>query len=169
MSAFHHPFFDLVHSTQHAIEGMVALFVFGTVLLALAGPRMEKLELEVAARPARAFALGIVSFVLAIAASVALAVTVIGIPFALCFVLVSVFATYAGIAAVLRTLGAALARHRTDNAYLHLALGCGLFLVASAIPWLGDFVTLGLALLGLGSVVASRLAGLWPPPKGATL
>ena len=42
------------------------------VLLALAGSRMEKLELEVAARPARSFALGLVSVVVIFAVAVAL-------------------------------------------------------------------------------------------------
>jgi len=145
-------------------ERMFVLFVFGTVLIALAGERMEKLELEVAARPARAFALGLVSLIAISAIAIALCVTVIGIPFAAAGAFFAVFATYAGICAALRTVGAALVRHRTENRYLHLALGCALFLVAGAIPWLGPLLTLGLIAVGLGTVVATRAAGLWPAP-----
>ena len=162
MPLFHGSFHHLAHHAENAVEAMLLLFVFGTVLLALAGPRMEKVELEVAARPARTFALGIVSFFCALVVAVALSATIIGIPFAVLGVILAVFATYAGIAAVLRTLGAALVRHRTDNAYIHLAVGCGVFLLASAIPWIGDWVTLAVACVGLGAVVASRLAGFWP-------
>ena len=156
----------LVDDFASATQRMVILFVFGTVLLALAGSRMEKLELEVAQRPARAFALGLVSLIAVFAIAVALSVTIIGIPIAAMGALCAVFATYAGLCAALRTIGAALLRHRTENPYIHLALGCALFLVVGAVPWLGDFVTFGLILLGFGAVVATRAAGLWPVRRG---
>ncbi len=152
-----------VDGVEHAFTAGLLLFVFGSVLLALAETRMDKLELEVAARPARSFALGLVGLVGLVAVAVALSVTVIGLPFAACGALVAVFAAYAGIVAVLRTIGALLLRHRTDNRYLHLALGCALFVPASAIPWLGDWIAFGVGMLGLGAVFGSRLAGFWHP------
>ena len=160
--------FRLLDDFSEALSGTVLLFVLGLVLLALAGERMGKLELEVAARPARAFALGLIGMVAALAVGVALCVTVIGIPFAALGALVLVFAAYAGVIAVLRTLGAALIRHRTENQYLHLALGCLLFFIAGCIPWLGDWITLAVGLIGLGAVLSTRAAGLWPPKKNGT-
>jgi uncharacterized membrane protein YbhN (UPF0104 family) len=151
----------------NSVERTLVLFVFGVVLFALAGQRMEKLELEVAARPARSFALGLLSAIAIFAVAVALSVTIIGIPIAAAGALVAAFAMYAGLCAALRTIGAALVRHRTENPYLHLALGCALYLVVGSIPWLGDFATLGLILLGLGAVVSTKAAGLWPTPKHA--
>lgn len=151
-----------IDGVHDAVTALVVLFVFGTVLMALATERMEKLELEVAARPARAFAVGLVSMLVSVPLLIALCVTVIGIPIALVGALALGFATYVGIIAALRTFAAALIRHRTENAYLQLALGCVVFLLVGAIPWLGDFVTLTVALIGLGSVVGTRGAGLWP-------
>ena len=154
--------FRLMNDVSEAFSGTLVLFVLGLVLIALTGERMEKLELEVTARPARTFAIGLVGMLATVAAAVALCVTIIGIPFAAVGALVVVFAAYAGIVAVLRTVGAALIRHRTENRYLHLALGCLLFLVAGFIPWLGDWITLAVGLIGLGSVLCTRAAGLWP-------
>lgn len=154
--------FRLMGELGDAFSGTLVLFLLGLVLIALAGERMEKLEGEIAARPARAFALGLIGMVAAIAVGVALCVTLIGIPFAAVGALVVVFAAYAGIVAVLRTVGAALIRHRTENRYLHLALGCLLFFVVGFIPWLGDWITLAVGMMGLGAVLSTRAAGLWP-------
>ncbi len=156
-------------AARDAVSAMVVLFAFGAVLLALAGDRMEKLELEVAARPARTFALGLVGFFGLATAFVVLCVTVIGIPFAILGALLVVFAAYAGIVAVLGTLGGALIGHRTKNTYLHLAAGCTVFLVIGHIPWIGDLATLALIFFGVGAVLASRVAGLWPRPKNGSL
>lgn len=157
----------VIDGVHDAVTALVVLFVFGTVLMALATERMDQLELEVAARPARAFALGLVTLLVAVPLAIALSVTVIGIPIALLGALLLAFATYAGIIAALRTFAAALIRHRTQNPYLQLALGCAVFILVGAVPWVGDLVTLLVALVGLGSVVGTRAAGLWPKrPNG---
>lgn len=156
---------QLLDDVHDAVTAMVVLFVFGIVLVALATERMDKLELEVAARPVRSFALGLVGLFVLGAVGVALCVTVIGIPIALAGAVLAIFALYAGIIATLRTLGAALIRHRTANPYLHLAFGCLVFFMVGAIPWLGDVATGIVALIGFGSVVGSRAAGLWPQRK----
>jgi hypothetical protein len=77
-------------------------------------------------------------------------------------VMVAVVAGYAGAAAALTALGAALMNHRSSSPYVHLAVGCALYLVASSVPWVGQYVTLTLALFGLGVLVATRGAGLVP-------
>jgi hypothetical protein len=62
---------------------------------------------------------------------------VIGIPFAVVGILTGVFAAYAGICGVPAALGAALVRHKSVNPYVHLAVGCLVYLVLGAIPWVG--------------------------------
>ena len=135
------------------------LFVFGAVLFALAGARMDKLRVEVASRPMRTFAMGLVASLTSLVLFVAFCVTVIGIPVALVGLLVGIFAAYSGICAVLATVGKALLGHRTDNPHLHLLVGCALFLVAGALPWIGGLVTAAVVLTGIGAVAATRAAG----------
>lgn len=163
-----HLFGHGVERVEEAVTGMAVLFTFGAVLLALLGGRMEKLELEVAARPARTFALGVVGFVVAVAAVAVLCVTLVGIPFAIIGVIAGTFAASAGVVAALVVLGNALAGHRTKNRYLHLGLGCAIYLVLGNIPWLGDMVDFTVICFGIGALVASRGAGSWTKPATAT-
>jgi uncharacterized membrane protein len=89
-------------------------------------------------------------------------VTVIGIPVAFVCALAAVLAIIAALCSVLETVGAALLGHRTKNPYVHLAFGALLFLVAGAIPVLGGLVKLAVLFTAIGSVVATRAAGLMP-------
>jgi hypothetical protein len=150
-----------------ALTRSALLFVFGAVLFALAGARMDRLRAEVAAKPMRTFALGIVGFFGAILAVVALAISVIGIPVAIFAIPVAVFASYAGICAVLSTAGKAVLGHKTDSPYVHLLAGCAMFLVLGSLPWIGGLVTFAVIFLGIGSVVASRGAGFVRSGKDA--
>jgi hypothetical protein len=143
-----------------AVTRSALLFVFGAVLFALATRRMDLLTLEVAARPMRSFALGVVGSLVALVAIVALCITLLGIPVAIVGAIFCVFGIYAGICAVLTTVGGALLGHRSKNPYLHLALGCALYLVLSSIPYFGELVTLAVAAIGIGTLVATRAAGL---------
>jgi hypothetical protein len=142
------------------------LFVIGTVLIALAGRRMEMLRGEAATRPMRSVALGLLGLLVTIFVVVALCVTVIGIPVAIVGLLLGVFAALGGICAVLSVVGEGLLRHKTQNPYVHLAVGCLLFVVLSWIPWVGGFVVLGTVLAGIGVLVATRLAGMVPKRNG---
>lgn len=141
------------------LTAMAILFVFGTILLALGAARMETMRIEIAARPMRTMALGVVSFFGAILAAVVLCVTIIGIPIAAVGVLLAVFAGYAGATAALTTVGAAVLQHRTQSPYAHLAFGCAALFVIGMIPVIGTFVTLFVGALGLGVIVATRGAG----------
>ncbi len=149
----------LLRDAGRALTRTALLFVFGAVLLALATRRMETLEKEIAARPMRTFALGIVGTLLTALVFIVLCVTLVGIPLAVIGALVATFATYVGIAAALTTLGGALIHHKTPNAYAHLALGCLLYLVGSSLPFIGGFVTATLVLIGIGAIFATRGAG----------
>ena len=145
-----------------AITRTALLFVFGTVLLALGTQRMEAMQGEVAARPMRTFALGVVGTLVGGVALIALCVTVVGIPIALLGALLAVLGTYAGICAALTTVGAAIFHHKSKSPYVHLAIGCVLFLIATSLPWIGGFVTAGVVLFGFGALVATRGAGFFP-------
>lgn len=150
---------SILRDIGDAMTRAALLFVFGAVLFALAGARMDRLRVEVASRPMRTFAMGIVASLASLVLFVALCVTVIGIPVALVGLLVGIFAAYSGICAVLATVGKALLGHRTDNPHLHLLVGCAVFLVIGALPWVGGLVTAAVVLTGIGVVVATRAAG----------
>ncbi|GMV15957.1 MAG: hypothetical protein AMXMBFR56_41810 [Polyangiaceae bacterium] len=155
-------FVDRVSDFGGSVTRTALLFVFGTVLLALATGRMDAMQGEVAARPMRTFALGIVGSLVAALAFLALCVTVIGIPIAIVALLLGVIGAYAGICATLTTVGAALAHHKSKSPYVHLAVGCVVFLIASWLPWIGGFVTAGVVLVGIGALIATRGAGFFP-------
>jgi hypothetical protein len=121
---------------------------------------METLQAEIAARPMRSFALGVVTVITAMVLFVALCVIVVGIPFALVGAILFALGTGAGLCAVLTTVGAALLGHRTQSPYVHLAVGCALLLVVGAIPYLGAVAKAVAILIGLGSLAATRAAGL---------
>ncbi|MGE0328055.1 MAG: hypothetical protein AB7S68_37430 [Polyangiaceae bacterium] len=157
----------VVEEIGSALTKSAMLFVFGVVLMALATRRMDALSQEVTLRPMRSFALGVVAWLSALIGFIVLCVTLIGIPIALLGVLVLTFISYAGICAVLQTLGGTLVQHRTKNPYTHLAVGCALFLLVGAIPWLGGFFTFAVVTMGLGAAVASRKLSLRLRPTPA--
>lgn len=150
-----------------AINAAALLFVFGAVLLALMPDRMDKLRLQVAARPMRSFATGVVSILAGVVLLAAVSVTIIGIPVAAVAAFAAVIATFAGMCSVLETAGAALLGHRTRNPYVHLAFGSVLFLILGAIPFLGGLVKIAVVLTAIGSVVSTRAAGLVPTKNRA--
>jgi hypothetical protein len=144
---------------------MALLFVLGCVLLALLTRRMESLRVETAARPMRAFAIGVVSSFAAAIAVTAISLTIVGIPFVIVGLLFGVLAVYGAIAAVLTTFGAAVIGHRTQNPYLHLLTGCAAFLVVGAIPYAGGLVTLAVTMIAIGVLVTTRLGGATPTAR----
>lgn len=156
----------LMGGVGRALSSAALLFVFGAILFALAPDRMERLQAELAARPMRSFALGVLTFLGLVAAVAALCVTIIGIPVAIVLVLASVFAGYAGACGVLATGGRAVLGHRTRNPYVHLAFGAVVFLAVSALPWVGDVVTLVTIALSLGALFATK-GGRADVPSGS--
>jgi hypothetical protein len=144
----------------NSLTNAALLFVVGTVLLALGTRRMEILRAEVAARPMRTFAMGIVGVVLTALTVVVLCVTVIGIPVVLFSIPVLVLSLLAGLSATLTTLGQALLGHKTKSAYVHLAVGCALWFVLGVLPVVGGFVHLAGLLIGIGTLFATRAGGI---------
>ena len=155
---------EAVRSFGSKMTRMSFLFVLGCVLLALIAPRMERLRGEIAARPMRSFAIGMVGTLLGSIGTgillTVLCITVIGIPVAVLGVLLGALAIYGAIASVLATFGAAVIGHRTPNPYLHLLLGCAAFLVLSSIPWIGPIVIGVVSMIAIGALVATRAGGL---------
>jgi hypothetical protein len=138
------------------------LFLLGAIVIALATRRMQLLQSEIALRPMRSMALGIASVFVAVVLIVLLCVTIVGIPVALAAIFIGILAGYAGICATLSVVGSALVAHRSENPYVHLAVGCGVFLIAGAIPYFGSLITVLILLAGLGAFAATRAAGFIP-------
>ncbi len=149
-----------------AFARMALLFMFGTVLLAFAPERMDNLKAELVARPMRSFAMGILGVLGAVAAALVLCVTIVGVPFAVLGVLAAVLALATSVCAVLETVGRALLRHKSQNPYVHLAVGCFLFLAVTAIPVVGPIVAAVIGLLATGILVSTRLAGILQKKNG---
>jgi hypothetical protein len=59
-------------------------------------------------------------------------------------------------------MGSAIVSHRSENPYVHLAVGCGVFLIAGFIPYFGSFITGLILFAGLGAFAATRAAGFIP-------
>ncbi len=157
----------LLHDIGSSMTRTALLFIFGAIFLALAGDRMQALQGEIAARPMKSLALGLVGLLVTSAAIVALIVTFVGIPFAVVTALLAAIVAYVGVCAALTVLGAALLRHRTANPYVHLGVGCALFLLIGWLPYLGSLATILVGLTGFGSLLATRGAGLVPPRQRA--
>jgi hypothetical protein len=153
-------------AASSAVTNTALLFFLGAVLLALAPRRMEKLTVEIAQRPMRSFALGLLGLVGAVVGVIALCVTVVGIPIAVVAILLGIFLAFAATCGALTTVGAALASHRSANVYVHLAVGCVAFLLAGLLPWVGGFAQAAVVLAGIGSLVSTRCAGFWPAKRG---
>ncbi|HVY48684.1 MAG TPA: polymer-forming cytoskeletal protein [Minicystis sp.] len=149
----------LAREAREAVTRTALLFVFGSVLIALLSSRMETLRLQIASRPMRTFATGILGVLAFAGLAVALCVTIVGIPFAVVGALLLFVATAAGVVSVLETAGCALFGHWTKNPYVHLVLGCVLFMLLGAIPFVGGFVKAAVVITGLGAIVATRASG----------
>ncbi len=118
------------------------------------------LKAELVSRPMRSFAMGVIGVIGAAGLFLLLCITVVGIPFAVLGALAAALALAASGCAVLETVGRALIRHRSQNPYVHLGLGCALFLGVSAIPYIGVVVGIVVTLLATGILVSTRGAGL---------
>ncbi|MET0341721.1 MAG: polymer-forming cytoskeletal protein [Polyangiales bacterium] len=153
--------FARVEQAGNAVARSALLFAFGAVVLAFAGTRAQRLQAEAAARPLHALVVGGVSLTIAVIAMFVLTVTIIGIPLVLFGILALAVGTYVGICAALTALGRALLHARTPSPYLHLALGCALYLVASSLPGIGWLVTAAVVMIGVGALVRTRAGGLF--------
>jgi hypothetical protein len=158
----------LAREFGEAMTGGALLFALGAVFLALFTKRSESLKVEIVARPMRSMALGIVGILASIVVFFALCVTLVGIPVAVVGAIAAVLGVFAAMCSVLELVGRALVGHKTKNEYAHLAVGCALFVLIGAIPMVGGLVKVAVVLTAIGSLVATRAAGLIPQKKGPT-
>lgn len=156
----------LLRRVSDAVTNTALLFLLGVVFLAVAPVRMEALRVAVARSPMKQVGLGVVGALGFLVAVVLLCVTIVGVPLAGVALVLGLVALYAGMVAALTTLGAALSKHKTDNQYAHLAVGCGVFLVTYPLPWIGPWLVAALMLVGVGALVSTRVAGYFPAKKG---
>lgn len=147
-------------AVSNAISSAALLFVLGAMLIALTGDRFDTLRGEIAARPMRSLAMGVLGFIGTLFTLVVLCITVIGIPFAAVGIVLFVFAIFAGTAAAATTAGAAISGHRIKSPYGHLAIGCAIYLVAGLLPWVGGWIQVAILVSGFGAIVSTRAAGL---------
>jgi cytoskeletal protein CcmA (bactofilin family) len=152
-----------------ALSRSALLYAFGCILLASAGQPMERMRQELSERPVRALGLGAAALIGGFFAMIVLCVTIIGIPIAIMLFLVGALGVYAGMCAVFLELGALVLEERTDSPYVHLALGCLMYLVFSTLPVIGWIATALAVVCGLGLLVSTRFAGLiGRPPSQLT-
>lgn len=155
-------------SVGSAFARVAMMFVLGTILLALAPERMDALKAELVAKPMRSFAMGILGILGSIATFFILCVTIIGIPFAFIGAVLALFGLAASMCAVLETAGRALTRHKSQNPYVHLGVGCLLFFAALSIPYLWSIVLITVVCMAAGMLVSTRGAGLVQRRSGAS-
>lgn len=136
------------------------LFFLGTMFLALGGERAEALRVAIAEKPMRSIALGVVGFFGTLLALVLMALTFVGIPFAAIGLVLALVLSFAGLATSLTVIGAMVYGHRSKNVYVHLAIGCALFMIAGLVPVVGGFLQLAAFFAGLGGLVTTRALGL---------
>jgi hypothetical protein len=153
------------HRIADGVRSAALLFLLGVLFIALGGERAETLRAEIAARPMKSIALGVVGLVGSLVVLVGLCITVIGIPVAAVALFLGIVALLAGMTSALTVAGAAAAGHRSKNVYVHLAVGCAMFFVAGLLPWIGGLVQLCVVLAGIGAAVATRVAGYVPRSK----
>ena len=111
------------------------------------------------ASPMRSIALGVVGLIGGIAALVIIALTVVGIPFAFIGAIAAVVLAFAGTTSAAIVVGAMIAGHKSQNVYVHLAVGCGLFMLAGLLPWVGGWVQAAIVFAGIGGMVATKAMG----------
>lgn len=140
-------------------------FALGFLFILFAPTRMKLIEGELLRDPIKCVLAGLLGVFAIGFLAVLLTVTVIGIPFALCLLLLTCIAIAMGLAAVAMEVGTRvpLFQGRKTQAAV-LALGVVVLLLVSLIPVLGPVVLSILALFSLGAVIRTRLGS---PLKGS--
>lgn len=161
------PLDDLAALVFSIVEGAVTFFLLFLLGLALSGgapERFEALKVVIARDPLQVGLKGLGAIGLALLVGIVLAITVIGIPLAIALAVAVSIASYVGLAAVAAVIGAVLPIERLKDRPVHqLAAGVGTLYVASLVPGAGGIALAVAAVLGLGSLLRTRLSKDVPP------
>ena len=129
----------------------------GLILLGAFQSRHALLCQAVIRAPVRAALTGAGGFFAALVVSIALAVTIIGIPLSILTLLLTTVSVYFGFAVIASVLGALLPVPRWQGQPLkQLAAGVAILFVLSSIPVVSVFADVFAACIGFGAVVATR-------------
>jgi len=133
-------------------------FGLGFLLMIFAPNQVKQLGGELRAQPARSFLAGLVGFFALIGLTIALCVTLIGIPVAAALVVLALVGIAMGFTSLANEVGQRfpLARLKKTQAVV-LALGTFLVALALAIPYLGWILLWALSTAALGAAVRTRL------------
>ncbi|MFK8003561.1 MAG: hypothetical protein AB8H86_28575 [Polyangiales bacterium] len=133
------------------------IFLLGLILLGAFQPRHALLCQAVIRSPLRAAMSGAGGFFAALILTLALAVTLIGIPLSVLVVLLTTVSVYFGFAVVASVLGALLPVPKWQGHPLkQLAAGVAILFVLSSIPVVSVFADVFAACIGFGAVVLTR-------------
>ncbi len=140
------------------------LFGLGFLAIMFVPGRMRLIESELSRDPVKCGATGLLGAIVLSVLSLALVVTLIGIPAAIALWTVGSVGVAIGVTAVASVLGARLPVFRGRNSHaLALAAGLLLFLLIAKLPVFGPLAMAAVALVSLGALIRTRFG---QPPKG---
>ena len=151
------------HKISAGVRLAAFLFILGVLFITLGGQRAEQVRVAIAEKPMRSVALGLVGVLGTLGALALCALTLIGIPVAVVGAVAALALAFGGTTSGLAVLGATIAGHKSKNVYVHLAVGCAVFVALGVIPGLGPLAQIATVLAGIGGVVSTRALGLWRP------
>ncbi|MGE0784571.1 MAG: hypothetical protein AB7S26_02710 [Sandaracinaceae bacterium] len=146
------------------------IFLFGLFMLGTARKRFGTLRTEIGERPVRSALGGMFGALAAMALTVVLCLTLIGIPGAVVLSILLVVAVFVGWTTSAWWLGSALPLRRLkDRPVAQLAAGVGVFFVVGLVPKIGVLVVIAAVLAGLGAVIATEFGARKQKTSTATL
>jgi hypothetical protein len=149
------------------VIGLIVSAIVVMLIALLIPERIERMSGELDERWPASIGFGLLGFVVVVILAIGLAITIIGIPFAILLGLLAKLLGLAGITAILLTLGkrigAEVGMIGEDSSILApVMLGFALTAVIRFIPVFGELIWTVLGIIGLGLVVVTRLGRASP-------
>lgn len=144
-------------------------WLLGAILIALMPERVEILCAELGRRPVRNLGLGLLGALGLLVSVATLAITLVGIPLAIVLFVSSLVVSYLGFCVVPLALGRRLGSRRSQNPYVHQAIGCALLFLILSIPVAGGLLGMAGTLVALGGLIRTRGARLASPRQQVSL
>ena len=160
-SAHHHPKESWFDDVLSKLVRALSIFLFGLLLNALAPNRLRNVQYMVVGHPGRSLATGALTMIALPILTIALCVTLVGIPVAALLLVLAFTAVFVALSVIATVVGAALPIHSIHGRPLReLAAGTGLLFALSLLPYLGGLLMLAAVLLGYGALVQTRFQPL---------